>query len=66
MAYGLDEVPLLSVTLATGDDACAILLTALNVVHDPVILGFGYDRTLVCRGLERVTNDLQLSHKFSP
>jgi hypothetical protein len=53
--YRLDEVTLLSVSLTTGDDGSALLLTALDVVHDSVVLGLRDLRTLVGSSLEWIT-----------
>lgn len=37
--HRLDEVPGLTVTLTAGDDGRTFLLTALDIVHDSVVLG---------------------------
>jgi hypothetical protein len=46
-AYWLDEVTGLSVSLTTGDDGGTFLNTALDIVHDSVVLGLRNLRTLV-------------------
>lgn len=59
MTYGLDEVSSLSVALTAGDNGRALLLAALDVIHDSVVLGLRDLRALVGRSLERVTGGQQ-------
>lgn len=47
MTYWLDEVTGLAVSLTTSDDGSTLLNTALDVVHDSVVLGLRDLRTLV-------------------
>ena len=61
MTYRLDKVPGLTVPLPTSDDGRAFLFTALDVVHDSVVLDLGNLRALVGRRLEGVTMG-QLRH----
>jgi hypothetical protein len=55
MTYWLDEVTGLAVSLTTSDDGSTLLNTALDVVHDSVVLGLRDLGTLVGGLVEGVT-----------
>ena len=57
----LDKVSALAMTLAASDDCCALLLTTFDIVHDAVILGLRYLRTLIGVRLEWVANHMSIS-----
>jgi hypothetical protein len=54
--YWLDEVAFLAVSLTASNDSGALGLSALDVVHDPVVLRLRDLGTLVGQGVEWVSN----------
>lgn len=57
ITHWLNEVPLVTVPLATSNDGGTLILTALDVAHNSVPLRLRNDRSLIDSSVEGVTDD---------